>query len=546
MRAWARCSTRSPTIRPSSGGGCCRFWAELLALAVVGVGAARLASRNHDLCRGAERKLAGVWDPQVRADLERAFAATGLAAAPRIAATVAGMLDDYAGRWAAMHTDACEATRLRSEQPESVMNLRMSCLDSRLHELRDAHRNVPQRRRAAGSKVDRRHQLALSSIQRCGDLAALTAPVPPPTDAAARAKVEALRKQMAELKALGEAGRLKKESAAGRRAGARRTRDRLRPAAEPIPGAQGPAARGSGQAQGRRAAPVRGLYHRLRGARRRRGRRRRGRPGGAARLLAGTRGRRPPLGRDRAGRPFIAWAATTRSRRGCGRTPPASTYQQGDAKRAIVDAERALALGQKAFGSDSPRLALIRGTLATAYQMQKRYDEALDREPARHRHPRQGLRSGASAHRRHPHQHGQRRHRAEALRCRRGLSPTGVGDGGEDRGAGASHHRHHPGQPRRHARSRRRSTPRRCRSISARSRSPARPSTRKARTPFTPLFGLGSCQLGLGHVRKAVQLLERGNALGQKIDHRSAGDARPARLPSGARCGTRAAIGRAP
>ena len=40
------------------------------------------------------------------------------------------MLDDYAGRWATMHADACEATRVRGEQPESVMQLRMSCLDS--------------------------------------------------------------------------------------------------------------------------------------------------------------------------------------------------------------------------------------------------------------------------------------------------------------------------------------------------------------------------------------------------------------------------------
>jgi tetratricopeptide (TPR) repeat protein len=182
------------------------------ALGVVMVGALALGGgrawlrHQSRLCGGAAARLSGVWDPTVAAGVQRAFAATGIPSAELVARGVVATLDAYAREWTAMHTDACEATRLRGEQPESVMALRMSCLNERLHELRalgnlftSADAGVALRAvEAAG---------ALSPVRHCGDVAMLTAPLPPPRDQAVAARADALRVRMAEAKALLHAGR---------------------------------------------------------------------------------------------------------------------------------------------------------------------------------------------------------------------------------------------------------------------------------------------------------------------------------------------------
>jgi tetratricopeptide (TPR) repeat protein len=485
----------------------------LVALTAIGVTTARLASRNRELCRGADRKLAGVWDARVRAGLGRAFAATGLPAAPRIATTVAAMLDDYTGHWAAMHAEACEATRVRSEQPESVMNLRMSCLDSRLHELRAltgmfVNADAPLVQKSIDATG------ALSSIQRCADVAALTAPVPPPTDAVARARVEALRTQLAELKALGEAGRLPKST----------------PQVDALVGdaravGYGPVLAASLALKARQLEES-GQYKEAE-------------PllfesyttayaahddavaADAAADLVALLGYW--LGRAADGHRWTAIALAAIQRLGGNDEIEAGLlqnatgvdYQEGDAKRAIADAERALALGRKAFGDDSPRLAIIRGTLATAYQMHKRYDEALAENqraidivtkaygPV---HQRIGailtnMGNVATAQKRYDVAEGF--HRRALAMVEKTLGPshptTGItlanlGDTlvAEKKFADAI-----PFYERALA-------------IAGKAFDKENPDA------VYPLFGLGSCQLGLGHAREAVELLERANTLGQK------------------------------
>ena len=88
-------------------------------------------------CAGAERKLAGVWDdaaPRRRArrvSRERRALRRGGAAPPS-----STTFDGYAHAWAAMHVDACEATHVRGEQSQELLDLRMSCLDDRLTQLK--------------------------------------------------------------------------------------------------------------------------------------------------------------------------------------------------------------------------------------------------------------------------------------------------------------------------------------------------------------------------------------------------------------------------
>jgi tetratricopeptide (TPR) repeat protein len=80
-------------------------------------------------CAGAERRLAGVWDPARREAVRAAFAATGLVYAGPTWERVRAQLDDGTRRWAAMTEQTCRATRVDRTQPDAVMDLRMACLE---------------------------------------------------------------------------------------------------------------------------------------------------------------------------------------------------------------------------------------------------------------------------------------------------------------------------------------------------------------------------------------------------------------------------------
>jgi hypothetical protein len=125
----------------------------------------------------------GVWDDDRRKGIERAVRAVN---SPSAAASVAEMnqvLDKYARGWVAMHRDACEATRVRGEQTEAVLGLRMFCLDARLRDLR-----ALTERLAAGNDEQLMHAAdaarALGSLRLCADVLSLSAPPVPPFDGA--------------------------------------------------------------------------------------------------------------------------------------------------------------------------------------------------------------------------------------------------------------------------------------------------------------------------------------------------------------------------
>src|SRR5207248_2095386 len=99
-----------------------------LAVGVVGIAYQRAISRHTQLCQGADHKLETVWNDTIRAQVQKAFAASGSPYAAHLLPQAEAALDAYGKSWVAMHTDACEATRLRGEQTEDVLSLRMSCL----------------------------------------------------------------------------------------------------------------------------------------------------------------------------------------------------------------------------------------------------------------------------------------------------------------------------------------------------------------------------------------------------------------------------------
>jgi tetratricopeptide (TPR) repeat protein len=185
-----------------------------LGLIAASVGAIRMRSlREERLCRGAEQKLAGVWDASVKARVEAAFARSGKPYAARAFQEVARGLDAYATAWVAMYGDACEATRIRGVETEEVMGLRMACLDGERKQLaalgaelgRADAETVAESARAVGE---------LDPVSLCGDVEALTTRVRPPADPRKRADVDQLRTELASARALLQAGRFQPAIAA--------------------------------------------------------------------------------------------------------------------------------------------------------------------------------------------------------------------------------------------------------------------------------------------------------------------------------------------
>ncbi|MFL6197021.1 MAG: serine/threonine-protein kinase, partial [Thermoanaerobaculia bacterium] len=79
-------------------------------------------ARRARLCGGGEEKLAGVWDAGRKQAVHAAFLAVGTPMADAAWRTVEPMLDRYTGSWIKMRRDACEATRVRGEQSEDLLD----------------------------------------------------------------------------------------------------------------------------------------------------------------------------------------------------------------------------------------------------------------------------------------------------------------------------------------------------------------------------------------------------------------------------------------
>ncbi len=185
------------------------------AVAVVALaGAGAIAAYQHGtgsearLCRGAEERWRGVWDADRREAIHRAFLASGRTFAESAWLGVAESLDEYTAAWAAMRTEACEATRVRGEHPESVLALRMACLDR-------SHTEVSSLTSAfAGADAEVVEDAvaatrSLPDLRRCADTAGLLAEGSLPGDPVARDRVVEVRRRLDATSALSRARRFR-------------------------------------------------------------------------------------------------------------------------------------------------------------------------------------------------------------------------------------------------------------------------------------------------------------------------------------------------
>jgi tRNA A-37 threonylcarbamoyl transferase component Bud32/tetratricopeptide (TPR) repeat protein len=186
--------------------------AAVLLPVLVGLGVRQSVASHQMVCDGAADRLAGVWElgpasgeSARQAAIHRAFLGSGKGYAADVYASVSRILRSYAEAWSNMYREACEATHVRGEQSAEVLDLRMSCLQERLGGLRA----LTQVYSAATAEVVEHAVSAangLGSLERCADVPLLRSVVRPPEDPEMRARVEDLRRRLADLKARFDAG----------------------------------------------------------------------------------------------------------------------------------------------------------------------------------------------------------------------------------------------------------------------------------------------------------------------------------------------------
>ncbi len=171
------------------------------ALCLAGVVRAVQISERPRFCRSAGERLDGVWDVDTKARVRQAFDQTGKAYAADTFWSVDRLVQDYLARWGGMYTEACEATHVRGEQSEEVLDLRMGCLRERLDGVKSLTQLLAH---ADGAVVDNAvaASSALASLERCADARLLRNVLPPPDDVATREQVAKLRAGIGDAKAL--------------------------------------------------------------------------------------------------------------------------------------------------------------------------------------------------------------------------------------------------------------------------------------------------------------------------------------------------------
>jgi tetratricopeptide (TPR) repeat protein len=173
-------------------------------LALAGLGAT--GARARLMCRGTVEDLAGTWDGARRETMRKAFDATGLPYAQAAFERSARVLDEYARAWAGARAEACEATHVRGEQSEALLDARMQCLHERRLALRSTTELLASADKALVERAIQAAQ-ALPRVEGCAALQALSGVVPPPQEPEARQRLEATQAEVARALALRNAGR---------------------------------------------------------------------------------------------------------------------------------------------------------------------------------------------------------------------------------------------------------------------------------------------------------------------------------------------------
>jgi serine/threonine protein kinase/tetratricopeptide (TPR) repeat protein len=403
-----------------------RWLLGLGSLAVTGVAAALLVAlwpEPPELvppCQAVDAPIRAVWSGEQAAALRETFAASQLAYAEASATRVIDELDRWSDAWALARRDACEATELRREQSTELLDLRMACLDQRLHGF-VARLELFERADATIIEKSIEAIEGLPRIEPCSDRAWLVATARPPEDPALASEVVAIEADVARVLAWVKAGK-----AADARPLAEATLERAARSGWPAVVAEASLARGHLQQELGEFEPARSLLEDAYFGARRTNQDEvalqaavllvYGHAVGLGEFALGGQWQRlAAVEADRLGRPDAheiaessagiywymqddvenaakAFAAQIEQSERAGSGPSArgqahvnygSVLVRVDSKRfgaeAIDHGEQGVALLEQAYGPDHPQLGLALGNLATIYGELERHDEAIAR-----------------------------------------------------------------------------------------------------------------------------------------------------------------------
>ncbi len=185
-----------------------RWVAATSAVSIVAATALVLASRQPAAsCGDASDRLVGVWDADVAERVRQSMAASDVPYAMPTFERVQRSLDAYTDRWSQMHRATCEATNVRGTQSSQLLDMRMSCLDRRLDEVRALARVLTSTVDATVMERATTAAANLGQISSCADTSFVASRFPPPDDPQQRAVIESLWSRMSEVEAESRLGR---------------------------------------------------------------------------------------------------------------------------------------------------------------------------------------------------------------------------------------------------------------------------------------------------------------------------------------------------
>ena len=125
----------------------------------------------------AARRIRPIWDESIEGQARQAFLSSEKPYARDAWDRVEARMRGYRDRWMLLHREACEATRVRHEQPQSMMTLRTACLDTRLGQFSAAADVLAH---ADALIVEKAENViaSLPTLESCADLGALNAEAP--------------------------------------------------------------------------------------------------------------------------------------------------------------------------------------------------------------------------------------------------------------------------------------------------------------------------------------------------------------------------------
>jgi tetratricopeptide (TPR) repeat protein len=186
-----------------------RLAAGLAGIAMLGVAGygyerwdhARAVAEQVAACEAEGRAIDEVWNDEVCANLEQAFASSESPIADDVWARVRPRLDDYAKGWAEARTQACNESEVEGVRTRESAEFARSCLDER-------RTTLAEYTKILGGIEANRVSTSLTTLARleppatCLDPHTLARRIPAPDEPQTRARVEALREQLARIDAL--------------------------------------------------------------------------------------------------------------------------------------------------------------------------------------------------------------------------------------------------------------------------------------------------------------------------------------------------------